>query len=128
MNERLRRSKRIVALCELFYNLERWKLLDCTRKQADSERIEHNLIDFLERDTVFTGRFAVTAMQRLHSIAEEAAVIAEYKELQKGKVLQAGKRWNLSGKIFRELELKSRSEAERKVLDEFIEGSLIPRK
>jgi len=127
MNEKLQRAKRVVSLCKQLHNLTKWKLSSYVIQEAACKRQQQELLNFLEKDVAFTGRFAVIAMHRLQNIAETVAHIAEEKEAQKAKVLHSGRMAHLSEKILQKLEMRNHFEVERKDLSGIIDVSLISR-
>jgi hypothetical protein len=127
INDREKKAKRIAAVRKELHRLAEWKLHDGLHMDAVLKNKQNELLSFLEKDAAFTGRFAVTAMQRLRDVAEIRAHLVSEQETHARQALEEGRLLRLSERILREVKQDLRYDMQRKDLDNAIEVSLISR-
>jgi hypothetical protein len=125
MSDRTEKAKRIVTVRKELHRLAEWKLLDGTHMDTILRNKQNELLSFLDKDAVFTGRFAVTAMLHLHDIARKRAHLEIEREAHARQVLEEGRLLRLSKRMLNKVEQDHRNESQRKDLDEVIDGSLV---
>jgi hypothetical protein len=124
INDREKKAKRIAAVRKELHRLAEWKLHDGMHRDAVLKNKQKELLSFLEKDAVFTGHFAVTAMQRLRDVAEIRARLASERETHARQVLEEGRLLRLSERMLRDVKQDLRYDMQHKDLDNAIEVSL----
>src|ERR1019366_5099333 len=124
MSERLRRSRRVLAVQSQLDKLAEWCLIDLQSQAVVLGDQQRGLVRFMSEESALAGIFSLTMMRRLQIIAERLAAIAAEQEVQRGRHLDERSRLRRAERIVGTLE----SEARRKVallrLAESIEAAL----
>ena len=128
MSDREKKIKRIAAVRKELHRLAEWKLRYGMRTDAVLKNRQDDLLHFLDNDTAYTGRFALTAMLRLRHVAEMRRRLASERETLIKQVLEEGRLLRLSERMLRDVEQERRDEMQYRDLEEVIEASLTPRK
>jgi hypothetical protein len=124
MSERLRRSRRVLAVQSKLDRITEWSLIDLQSQATVLENQQHGLVRFMSRETAVAGIFSSTIMRRLQAIAEILATIANEQEVQKGRHLDERRRLRRAGRIVAVLESEVRHKDTLRQLAEAIEAAL----
>lgn len=124
MSERLRRSRRILAVQTQLDKLAEWGLIDLETQAAILKDQQCALINFLSGESEVAGIFSTTMMRRLQSIAERLATIAIEREAQKDCHRDERRRLRCAERTVAILESEERREEAQCQLAEVIEAAL----
>lgn len=104
MNERLRRSRRVVALQLKLDRLAEWRLIDLQSQTAASTKQQYELHRIMAEGSYFAGKFSSVILRKLHTIAENLVVLTNEEELQQGHHLDERRRLRRMERIYADLE------------------------
>jgi hypothetical protein len=124
MDERLRRSRRILALQSQLANLAEWKLVDLQSQTRDLEDKQRNLIRFISEEPEVAALFSFTVMRRLKMIAENLAIITGEQKEQKGRKFDEQRRLRCIEQIVAVLDKEMRRKDTLGQIAETIEAAI----
>lgn len=122
MNERLCRTRRILAVQSQLDRLAQWKLIDLQSKVAALENQQRRIICFMQGEPAVAEIFSSTMIRRLQSIAEMFATIASESEVQTARHRDERGRLRRTERIVETLESEARRKNELNQLVEAIEA------
>ncbi|WGJ15684.1 hypothetical protein QEV83_05325 [Methylocapsa sp. D3K7] len=123
MNERLRRSRRVLALQLKLDRLAEWSLIDLQSQTAASTKQQYVLHRIMYEGSDVAGTFSSVIMRKLQAIAENLAVLANEEELQRGRHLDERRRLRRAEKVCADLEYEVGCKALVRQLCETIEAA-----
>ena len=124
MNERLRRSRRVLAVQSQLDRLAQWSLIDLQSRAVVLGDQQCGLVRFMSEESAITGIFSSTMMRRLQTLAEMLATIVNEQEVQRGRHLEECRRLRRAECIVTNLESEVRRKEALRQLAEIIETAL----
>jgi hypothetical protein len=124
MSERLRRSRRVLAVQSQLDRLAQWNLIDLQSRAVVLGDQQCNLVRFMSEDSVVAGIFSSTMIRRLQTLAEMLATIASEQDVQRGRHLEERRRLHRAEWIVTILESEVRRKEALRQLAEIIETAL----
>ncbi|MGA9486257.1 MAG: hypothetical protein WBV25_04165 [Methylocella sp.] len=124
MNERLRRSRRVLAVQSQLDRLAQWSLIDLQSRAVVLGDQQRGLVRFMSEESLVAGIFSSTMMRRLQTLAEMLATIASEQDLQRGRHLEERRRLHCAEWIVTILESEVRRKEALRQLAEIIETAL----
>ena len=124
MSERLRRSRRVLAVQSQLDRLTEWCLIDLQSQAAVLGDQQRGLVRFMSEESAVAGIFSLTMMRRLQTIAKMLATIANEQEVQRGRHLDERIRLRRAERIVGTLESEVRRKDALRQLAESIEAAL----
>jgi hypothetical protein len=116
MDERERKSRRILAAQQQLHRIEQWKLAQLQARLAELENAQVELIGALNDTNALHGLFIDTMARRLGSLAEEASRVGREKDAQALELARYAVRVRLADRLAQSIALEVRQEEERKQL------------
>ncbi len=83
MSERLRRSRRVLAVQSQLDRLAQWSLIDLQSQAVVLGDQQRGLVRFMSEESLVAGIFSSTMMRRLQTLAEMLATIASEQDVQR---------------------------------------------
>jgi hypothetical protein len=124
MSERLRRSRRVLAVQSQLDRLAEWCLIDLQSQATVLRDQQRGLVRFMSEESAVAGVFSLTMTRRLQSLADRLATIATEQEAQRGRHLDERSHLRRAERIVADLESEVRRKAALSQLAESIEGAL----
>jgi len=124
MSERLRRSRRVLAVQAQLDRLAQWSLIDLQSRAAVLGDQQRGLVRFISEESLVSGIFSSTMMRRLQTLAEMLATIASEQDVQRGRHLEERRRLHRAEWIVTILESEARRKEVLRQLAEIIETAL----
>ena len=124
MSERLRRSRRVLAVQSQLDRLAQWSLIDLQSRAAVLGDQLRGLVRFISEESLVSGIFSSTMMRRLQTLAEMLATIASEQDVQRGRHLEERRRLHRAEWIVTNLEIEVRRKEALRQLAEIIETAL----
>jgi hypothetical protein len=124
MNERLRRSHRILAVQSQLDKLAEWSLIDLRSLASALGYQQRGLVRFMSEEVAVAGIFSSAMMRRLETLAEMLATTATEQEVQRNRHLEARRRLRRAEWIVTNLESEVRHKEALRQLAEIIETAL----
>jgi hypothetical protein len=124
MSERLRRSRRVLAVQSQLDRLAQWSLIDLQSRAAVLGDQQRGLVRFISEESLVSGIFSSTMMRRLQTLAEMLATIASEQDVQRGRHLEERRRLHRAEWIVTNLEIEVRRKEALRQLAEIIETAL----
>jgi hypothetical protein len=92
MSAQARKIHRILAVQQLLYRIEEWKLADLERTLEQLEVSQREVIGALNEDDALQGLFLDAMARRLRSLGEEASRVCQLRDEQSVRLLEHGAR------------------------------------
>lgn len=124
MTERLRRSRRVLAVQSQLDRLAEWSLMDVQTQAAVLVDQRHGLHRFMSEGSEVSGMFSSTMMHRLQTIAEKLAALAIEQESRRGCHLDERRRLRRAEIMVGHLENEVRCKDTLRQLTELVEAAL----
>jgi hypothetical protein len=124
MSERLRRSRRVLAVQSQLDRLAQWSLIDLQSRAVVLVDQQRGLVRFMSEESLVAGFFSSTMMRRLQTLAEMLATIASEQDVQRGRHLEERRRLHRAEWIVTTLESEVRRKEALRQLAEIIETAL----
>jgi hypothetical protein len=121
MDERARRSRRVLAAQQQLHRIEQWKLAQLQARLAGLETEQVELIGALNGTHALHGLFIDTMARRLTSLAEEASRVTSEKDAQSLELAVHAVRVRLAERLAQAIAQEVRHEQERKQLLDIVE-------
>jgi len=123
MSERLRRSRRVLVVQSQLDRLAEWTLIDLQSKIAVLEDQRRDLSDFLSEESAVAGIFSSAMMHRLRAIAETTAALANEREAQRNRRLEARRHLRSAAHLVAALEGAERRKDSLRQFEQAVEAA-----
>lgn len=124
MNDRVRKSRRILSARQQLHRIEQWKLAQLQARVAELETEQVELIGALNDTNALHGLFIDTMARRLGTLAEEAGKVTIEKDAQAAQLAEHAVGVKLAEQLAKTVAQEAQSEEERKrlldVIDQFV--------
>jgi uncharacterized coiled-coil protein SlyX len=121
MDDRARKSRRILAAQQQLHRIEQWRMAQLQGRLAELEAAQLELIGALNDTNALHGLFIDTMARRLGSLAEEADRVAREKDAQSIELAEHAVRVRLADRLAQTIALEGAREEERKQLLDIVE-------
>lgn len=124
MQDRVRKSRRILAAQQQLLRIEQWKLAEIERELSDLTSAQVEIIGALNDSDALHGLFIDTRARRLSTLAEEAERVARRKNDQSLTMGVHAARVHVAERLAHSVLQDAEREEERKELLDIIEQHL----
>lgn len=124
MDNRVRKSRRILSARQQLHRIEQWKLAQLQARVAELETEQIELIGALNDTNALHGLFIDTMARRLGSLAEETGKVTIEKDAKASELAEHAVGVKLAEQLAKAVAQEVHSEEERKrlldVIDQFV--------
>lgn len=121
MKSRLQKIQRLQQVQRQIHQIAEWKLASLTRRSAEIDEEQVELIKALNEDDAFHGLFVDSMARRLTRLANEADNVERAQEAQRQRVLKEARRLKTTERLTGTLDREVQRDNEKRVFQSLLE-------